>query len=303
MACWVDSGGTHRRAARRQPRHRATSGRTLSPCPSRCTATSGAQLRREPHELVARRVEFVRAHRVHPDRPVRAVVHRHRTARRQPGQRLGRPPRVQMPLAEIRTPAAHRQQRHVDRPDLLGHVVEQPGVPGEVRPRLALDDVAQRGGRGAVRAAAAARRAARERPVRPPRRPSPRSPGATSSTRRCGAGAARAPPGVRPGARAGACPARAAPAREHAGGRRADGRRAPRPRAAAPGGGTAPAAAAQMREAAREQGIGEHAYVRVLDRAGGVTPPGDLHRHLLCLLRATPPKPTGRSRVGGETQR
>ncbi|GDY61617.1 hypothetical protein SAV14893_010100 [Streptomyces avermitilis] len=62
-------------------------------------------------------------------------------------------------------------------------------------------------------------------------------------------------------------------------------------------------AAPQVRQAAREERVGENARSRVLDRAGGMPPPGDLHRHSLCLLRATPPEPTGRSRVGGETRR
>jgi hypothetical protein len=38
-------------------------------------------------------------------------------------------------------------------------------------------------------------------------------------------------------------------------------------------------AAAQMGEAAGEQGVGEQTDVRILERARGVTPPGDLHRH------------------------
>ncbi len=62
-------------------------------------------------------------------------------------------------------------------------------------------------------------------------------------------------------------------------------------------------AAAQMREPAGEEGVGQHARAGVLDRAGGMAPPGDLHRHSLCSLRATPPEPTCSGRVGGETLR
>ncbi|GAA2383533.1 hypothetical protein GCM10010255_07660 [Streptomyces coeruleofuscus] len=49
-----------------------------------------------------------------------------------------------------------------------------------------------------------------------------------------------------------------------------------------------PAPAAQVREPACEQRIGEHAYVRVLDRASGVTPPGDLHRHFFAPFARLP---------------
>jgi hypothetical protein len=41
-------------------------------------------------------------------------------------------------------------------------------------------------------------------------------------------------------------------------------------------------------EAAGEQRIGEHTDVRVLDRAGGVPPPGDLHRHLFASFARLP---------------
>jgi hypothetical protein len=47
-------------------------------------------------------------------------------------------------------------------------------------------------------------------------------------------------------------------------------------------------ATAQMGEAAGEQGIGEHPDVRVPERAGGVTPPGDLHRHLFASFARLP---------------
>jgi hypothetical protein len=43
-----------------------------------------------------------------------------------------------------------------------------------------------------------------------------------------------------------------------------------------------------MREPAGEQGVGEHTYVRIGDRAGRVTPPGDLHRHLFASFARLP---------------
>ncbi len=49
-----------------------------------------------------------------------------------------------------------------------------------------------------------------------------------------------------------------------------------------------PPPAAQVGEPAYEQGIGQHADVRVLDRAGGVTPPRELHRHLFASFARLP---------------
>ncbi|GAA2316529.1 hypothetical protein GCM10010234_72980 [Streptomyces hawaiiensis] len=48
------------------------------------------------------------------------------------------------------------------------------------------------------------------------------------------------------------------------------------------------ATAAQVREPACEQGIREHAHVRILDGASGVTPPGDLHRHFFASFARLP---------------
>ena len=47
-------------------------------------------------------------------------------------------------------------------------------------------------------------------------------------------------------------------------------------------------ASAQVCEPACEQRVGEDAHVRVLDRAGGVTPPGDLHRHFFASFARLP---------------
>lgn len=48
------------------------------------------------------------------------------------------------------------------------------------------------------------------------------------------------------------------------------------------------AAPAQMGETAGEQRVGEHTYVRIRHRAGGVAPPGDLHRHLFASFARLP---------------
>jgi hypothetical protein len=49
-----------------------------------------------------------------------------------------------------------------------------------------------------------------------------------------------------------------------------------------------PAAAPQMSQTADEQRVGEHTYVRIRDRAGGVPPPRDLHRHLFASFARLP---------------
>lgn len=77
-------------------------------------------------------------------------MHRHRGSGRQLGQRPRGALRVEMPVSQEGAPTAHRQQRDVALPDLVGHRVEEPGVAGEVGPRLTGEDEAER--RGALRA-------------------------------------------------------------------------------------------------------------------------------------------------------
>ena len=50
-------------------------------------AHPGCPLTRQAHELLARRVEFMGAHGVHPDRPVGAVMHRDGAVRKQARER------------------------------------------------------------------------------------------------------------------------------------------------------------------------------------------------------------------------
>lgn len=232
-----------------------------------------------------RGVELVRPHPVHADRPVRAVVHRHRRERSKAGQCLGRPCRVQVVVPQVGAPAADRKQRHVHRADGARHALEKPGVPGEVRAGLALDHVTERGGA-----------------VRPHRRPASvvargygTYPQARDLDRVTGSdlGDPQAQPSQprhrtrRPRRndqrRAGREPCERGHVQmvgvqmrdEHGVGHRGPGRRQRTP------------APAQMRETAGEERIGQQPYAAVLDRAGGMTPPDDLHRHVALLHRLT----------------
>ena len=128
------------------------------------------------------------------------------------------------------------------------------------------------------------------RPYGHRRRPRTSSPGPhlgdpqprAAASRRSPGTARRAPRAAPPAG----CPARAGPARRGADGRRADGRPGPRRRRAASGGGSAPRR--RRRWASRRTNSGS-VSTRTPESStvhGGMTPPGDLHRH------RAPPVPT-----------
>jgi len=103
---------------------------------------SGTVRDRFPKGL-ARPLESAARQPPQPQRVERAPVDRRGNRRAYPHRSLGCVPRIHMAAPEGETPAAHRQERHVDTPGQVPHTRKEARVAGEIDARRPGDEDAQ----------------------------------------------------------------------------------------------------------------------------------------------------------------